>query len=138
MERGEAGERYILSSANLTVAAFFERLSRVSGVPAPRVPLPRSPLVATEITKLFGRAVAAIGGELPMDATTVDMGQHYWYCDAGKAMHVLGFTPRDLTDTLRDTVEDLVSRGVAHPRSGRYSDDDVRTDSTLPAGLLSS
>src|SRR5688572_20635018 len=31
-ERGRPGERYILNAQNLTVAAFFQRLSRVSGV----------------------------------------------------------------------------------------------------------
>jgi dihydroflavonol-4-reductase len=121
MEHGRAGERYVLSAANLSVSAFFDRLSRISGVPSPRLPLPRSGALAVGATRLFGKVVKSIGGELPMDAASVDMAQHYWYCDAGKAERELGFSPRDVTDTLRDTVADLVDRGAANPRSGTFA-----------------
>ncbi len=118
MERGEAGERYLLSAANLTLAAFFDRLSRISGVPAPKMMLPRSPAIATYATRLFGKVVQKIGGELPMDPTSVEMAQYFWYCDASKAIDKLGFAPRDVAETLRDTVSDLIERGVAHPHVG--------------------
>jgi dihydroflavonol-4-reductase len=131
MERGAPGERYLLSAANLSIAAFFGRLERITGVPAPAVRLPRSPALAVGVTELFGRAVKAIGGELPMDSISVELGQHYWYCDAAKAIRDLGFSPRDVTDTLRDTVEDLVLRGVAHPRHGGLG----RGDGLAPHGL---
>ena len=42
MERGRAGTRYLIGACNLTVADFFARLSRVSNVPAPWLPLPKS------------------------------------------------------------------------------------------------
>lgn len=42
MERGRPGRRYLVSACNLTVAEFFLRLERLSGVPSPRVPMPRS------------------------------------------------------------------------------------------------
>jgi dihydroflavonol-4-reductase len=122
MEKGVAGERYLLSAANLTVSAFFDRLERISGVTGPKLPLPKSRVLASEATRLFGDLVRKIGGELPMDAVSVEMAQYYWYCDAGKAIEKLGFSPRDVAQTLRDTVDDLVSRGVAHPRTGRFSE----------------
>jgi dihydroflavonol-4-reductase len=115
-ERGRPGERYLLNGANLTVPAFLDRLDRISGVRAPAAVLPRSRGLAVGATKLFGKAMKAIGGELPMSVESVEMAQYYWYCDSGKAMRELGFAPRDLTDTLRDTITDLVARGVAHPR----------------------
>jgi hypothetical protein len=52
-----------------------------------------------------------------MTVESVEMAQYFWYCDAGKAIRELGFEPRDLTETLRDTIEDLLARGVAHPRA---------------------
>lgn len=119
MTRGVAGERYLLNGANLTFESFFRRLSQISGVPAPRLPLPRSSFVASSATRLFARAVSKIGGELPMDPTSVEMATHYWYCDSALAAQVLGFSPRELGSTLRDTVNDLVDRGVAYPRNGR-------------------
>lgn len=40
MERGCAGERYILGNRNLSLREIFEILGRLTGVPAPRVKLP--------------------------------------------------------------------------------------------------
>jgi dihydroflavonol-4-reductase len=124
-ERGRPGERYLVSAANLSVAAFLQRLERLTGVPAPKVPLPRSPDVATFATALFNRAIRAVGGESPVSETSVDLGQHYFYVDARKAMEELDFEPRDPTETLLDTVTDLVERGVAHPRVGRFAGERV-------------
>jgi nucleoside-diphosphate-sugar epimerase len=115
-ERGHAGERYLMNAKNLTVAAFFQRLERLTGVPAPRIKLPGSPALALGLTDLFSRAVRAIGGEPPVDAASVEMAQYYWYCSSEKAERELGFVARDPGETLRDTVSDLVARGVAMPR----------------------
>jgi dihydroflavonol-4-reductase len=119
-EKGRAGERYLVSAANLSVSAFLDRLERITGVPGPRLSLPRSRTLAVEATRLFASAMKAVGGESPVDPVTVEMGQLHWYCDATKAITELGFAPRDPAETLRDTVSDLVSRGVAFPRGGRY------------------
>jgi dihydroflavonol-4-reductase len=118
-ERGRPGERYILNAQNLTVAAFFQRLSRISGVPAPFLRMPASRPLAIGIGRLFTRAVRSIGGEPPVDEVSIEMGQYFWYCDASKAERELGFRPRDPGETLRDTVEDLVARKVAFPKSSR-------------------
>jgi dihydroflavonol-4-reductase len=116
LEAGRPGERYLLSAQNLTVSAFFSRLERITGVPAPRLRMPRSPALSTAAHGLFSRAVRALGGEPPVDETSARMGQLFWYCDPAKAERELGFTPRDPGDTLRDTVQDLLDRGVAVPR----------------------
>ena len=115
-ERGRAGERYILNGQNVTVAAFFQRLSRLSGVAAPMLRMPGSRPLAVGIGKLFTRAVRAIGGEPPVDEVSIEMGQYFWYCDGGKAERELGFSPRDPGETLRDTVNDLVARKVVFPK----------------------
>jgi len=115
-ERGRPGERYILNAQNTTVAAFFQRLSRVSGVPAPLLRMPGSRPLAIGIGKLFTRAVRAIGGAPPVDEVSIEMGQYFWYCDGAKAERELGFSPRDPGETLRDTVNDLVERKVVFPK----------------------
>jgi dihydroflavonol-4-reductase len=120
-ERGRPGERYILNAQNLTVAAFFQRLSRVSGVAAPMLRMPGSRPIAIGIGKLFTRAVRAIGGEPPVDEVSIEMGQYFWYCDGSKAERDLGFSPRDPGETLRDTVDDLVARKVVFPKRSRVS-----------------
>jgi len=115
-ERGRAGERYILNAQNLTLAAFFQRLERISGVKAPLFKLPESRPLALGIGHLFTKAVRAIGGEPPVSEASIEMGQYFWYCDASKAERELGFRPRDPGETLRDTVDDLVARKVVFPK----------------------
>jgi dihydroflavonol-4-reductase len=105
MEQGKPGERYLLGGPNWTVETFFGRLSRIAKVPAPKVKLP-------EKLALFGAGLLEgiakwRGVEPPIDRVSVEMGQHYWYLDAGKARRELGFTTRDPQETLLDTVRYL-------------------------------
>jgi len=122
-ERGRAGDRYLLNAKNLTIAAFFQRLERLTGVRAPRLRMPASRPLALGINSLFSRAVRAIGGSPPVDEVSVEMAQYFWYCDAAKAERELGFSPRDPGETLRDTVDDLLARGVAHPKPETSAED---------------
>ena len=85
---------------------------------SPRLRLPASRPLALGLNDLFNRAVRAIGGEPIVDQTTLEMAQYYWYCSAERAERELGWRARDTGATLRDTVDDLVSRGVT-PRSSR-------------------
>jgi dihydroflavonol-4-reductase len=117
MEKGRAGRRYLVSAANMTVDDFFGRLERVSGVPAPKLRLPRSLLLASVGTSLLERAAKAVRAELPVDRITAEMGQCFWYVDSTRARTELGFSPRDPNETLADTVSDLYARGVVWPRS---------------------
>jgi dihydroflavonol-4-reductase len=115
MDRGRPGERYLLGACNLSIREFCERLSRVSGVPAPVVPLPRSRSFARLAASWVEGAAARIGVEPPMDVQTAEMAQCFFYLDAGKAQEELGFRARDPSATLYDTVEDLRARGVVWP-----------------------
>jgi len=115
-ERGRAGERYILNAKNMTVAAFFQRLERITGVKAPALRMPRSRPLAIGVNRLFSKAVRAIGGEPPVDEVSVEMAQYFWYCSSSKAERELGFSARDPGETLLDTVDDLVTRKVVFPK----------------------
>lgn len=107
LEKGRGGQRYLVNGANMTVREFFERLERVSGVKGPRLPVPGSASLAGWSARLLARAVKTVGGELPVDATSAEMAQLFWYVDASKAERELGWKPRDPTETLADTVRDL-------------------------------
>jgi len=125
MDRGTAGERYLVGGYNWTFEEFFGRLERLTKVAAPllksRGPLP---LLAT-------RAQAALyrhwGRRPPVEPQSVEMAEHFWYFDSGKAARELGWVPRDATDTLFDTVKyirenllsnDAFSRSVPAVRAG--------------------
>lgn len=115
--KGQPGERYLLGAANMTFRDLFGRLERLSGVPAPRVSLPSAVNVAG--ARLLERLHAWRASEPPIDPRSVEMGEHFWYCDSTKARRELGFTPRDPQDTLFDTVRwlDAHVRGKGHPRT---------------------
>lgn len=117
MEKGKAGERYLLGAANMTIEAFFGRLSRISGVPAPKLRMPRSIGLAKAGAHLMERLQKHLPVDLPLDPVSAEMGQHYWYLDSTKARRELGWTPRDPLETLADTVSDLRDRGVSWPRA---------------------
>jgi dihydroflavonol-4-reductase len=116
MVRGRPGERYLVGACNLTIREFFGRLARVSGVPSPWLPLPRSRTVARVGAAWVERAAARLGVPPPIDPTSAEMAQCFWYLDAAKARAELGFRPRDPNVTLFETVEDLRGRGVVWPR----------------------
>lgn len=115
-EKGRGGERYLLSAANMSLAAFMSRLERLSGVSAPALRMPKGRAVGAASHGLMSYALAWVGLQPDVSAADVEMGQCYWYCDCSKAEAELGFAPRDAGLTLRDTVEDLIARGAAFPR----------------------
>ncbi len=121
LETGRAGERYLVGACNLTVRDFFARLSRISGVPAPWLPLPRSREIARIGARAMERLASRIGVAPRVDAASVEMAQCFWYLDASKAERELGWKSRDPNVTLHETVEDLRARGVVWPTddSGR-------------------
>jgi dihydroflavonol-4-reductase len=105
MERGKAGERYLLGGPNWTCKRFFGRLERVAKVRGPRLELPRR---LSEVgASLMSWAYEAAGRQPPIDRMSVEMGEHFWYIDSSKAERELGFEARDPQLTLHDTVKYL-------------------------------
>lgn len=106
MDKGEAGVGYLLTGANLPLRDFFLVLEGVSGVEAPRIGVPKSWLDISAIDAVFKHTSKwkSMGG---LEAQTYEMACHYWYVDAGRARRDLRFAPRELVETLRDTVADL-------------------------------
>jgi dihydroflavonol-4-reductase len=105
MERGKPGERYLLGGTNWTFAEFFGRLERMTKVPGPLV------RGRGHVTLWAAHAQAALyrglGKTVPIEPLSVDMAEHHWFFDSGKAARDLGFVPRDVTETLHDTVRYL-------------------------------
>lgn len=121
MEKGVGGRRYLLGACNLTLKELFARLERVSGVRGPILPMPRAPELARTGAQILERLSGRIGVPLPVDPVSLDMAHFYWYLDASRAENELGWTPRDPTETLADTVKDLGERGVVWPEPGGSS-----------------
>jgi dihydroflavonol-4-reductase len=130
MEKGQPGRRYLVGACNLTIRDFFARLERLSGVRAPVLPMPRLPTVARLGAPWMNRALRLVGGYSALDPVSLEMAQYFWYLDSTRAEKELGWTPRDATTTLADTIRDLYDRGVVVGPRRRLSD---ATAPTTPA-----
>jgi dihydroflavonol-4-reductase len=102
MERGAAGDRYLIGGPNWDFAKLFSRLERLTKVPAPRLHPPGA------VIEWGARAVDSLyrhwGKASPVDRISVEMSRYFWYLDASKAERELGFRSRDPGDTLYETV----------------------------------
>ena len=107
LTRGELYGKHLMG-VNLSMAEFFERLERLSGVSAPRLRLPSKVTVLG--AQLLERWAKARGQEPSVDAASVDIAEHWFWVDSRKAEQQLGFRARDLQQTLLDTVTDIVQR----------------------------
>lgn len=102
MERAPAGRTYLLGAANMTLLEFFEALEAITGIPAPSLPLPDR--AVSFGAKLLHGAMRSFGLDADVDPVSVEMARHYWYIDWSRARRELGFAPRPIDETLRDTV----------------------------------
>ena len=107
LTRGEVYGRHLMG-VNLSMPDFFERLERLSGVPAPRLKLPSRANVLG--AKLLEQVAKWRGTKPTLDPQEVDIGEHWFWLDASKAERELGFKARDVHETLHDTVQYLYTR----------------------------
>ena len=114
LDKGRHQERYLLGAVNWTVAEFFARLERLSGVSAPMFKVPKRVAIAgsnfiSSIYKNFNKPA-------PFEASEVEMGEYFWYFDSSKAEEELNFTVREPQETLQDTIkylrENFLGEGV--------------------------
>lgn len=103
MRSGRHGERYLLGSANWTFTEFFGRLERITKVPGPFVSLPSKLAVAG--ARAFDSLLRHWNVAPPVEPSEIEMAEHFWYLDDTKARRDLGFSPRDPSETLLDTVK---------------------------------
>jgi dihydroflavonol-4-reductase len=98
LDKGTAGERYILGGENLTVADMARRCLREAGMRKPVVVLPERAV----------RAAVRIAGALrlppPLPADLVGYACRYWFVDSTKARTELGFSTRPTDETIREVV----------------------------------
>ena len=112
-EKGEVGERYILSARNFTFDRLFADLARISGrehVPA-RVPAGAAMLVV--------ELVERTGVRLPVFTDEVRSARCWWTYRNTKARRELGFEPRPHEETLEDAVRWQMEQLGDRVRRGR-------------------
>jgi dihydroflavonol-4-reductase len=116
-ERGRVGERYILGGRNVTVGELLGLLARETGLPAPRVKVPRAAVYAAAALL---DAWAAVSGRPPLvTRANVRVLRYYLHVSSAKAERELGFSARPIEQAIRDAVSDLERRGCIKPRRAR-------------------
>lgn len=108
-ERGKVGERYILGSENLTLRQILEKLSAISGRPAPTVQLPWIVALTAGVVNTAWSAVTGQEPRVPLDA--VRMAHKKMWVSHAKAERDLGFHPSPAELGLRRAVEWYRSNG---------------------------
>ena len=104
-ERGESGERYIISAGELSLQEMFETIGEVTGVSAPAA-APRW------LVRLLGRLFDPIGKLLHWNPPLSRERVHYIYdrcvrVDGSKAKRDLGWQPRSVKTTLQEIARQL-------------------------------
>jgi len=97
-ERGRPGERYILGGENVHWVDLVERVSKLAGIRHPVLVIPR------DVAAAIAAAGSVSGGVIISPEAFALMAQD-WRYSSQKAKKELGYQPRGLADTLRETVE---------------------------------
>lgn len=101
--KGRIGEKYILGGENIRLAGIFEMLSKISGIPAPRLRLPYRPILAAA---WINEAFSAITGKEPLiPLAGVQMAKKLMYFSSKKAKMELGFEATSANSALERAVE---------------------------------
>jgi dihydroflavonol-4-reductase len=115
--RGQAGERYILGNANLSLAEIGHLLAEITGLPGPRL---RIPYAVAWLSAACLEGMSRLTGTAPrVSLTAVRMAKKRMYFSPAKAVRALGLPQTDPRTALRDAVEWFAAHGYAPLRARR-------------------
>lgn len=102
-QKGCPGRKYILGNANISLCGLFKMLQEITGIPAPKVRLPYTPvLMAAWMNEGFSRLT---GREPLIPLAGVQMAAHHMYFDSGRAVQELGLPQSPVKEALARAVE---------------------------------
>jgi dihydroflavonol-4-reductase len=119
-EKGKVGERYLLGGENLTLKQMLDTLSKITGLPAPRLKIPhRLALGVAYANTLFSRM---IGREPGIPVEGVKIARHMMFVDCSRAQRELGFKAGPVSAALERAVRWYESNGyIAKGRAKRMA-----------------
>lgn len=111
--RGRTGECYLLGNRNLTMRSFYRLMSEIIGVAPPRVPVPRTMMLAAGFLGSTA-AKAAVYRDRPVPELTWAVarnGNRRTYYDCSKAQRELGLGQRPVYESFEAEWRWLVDNG---------------------------
>ncbi|MBT0654313.1 hopanoid-associated sugar epimerase [Geomobilimonas luticola] len=110
-DRGRIGEKYILGNENLTLRQIFALLEELTGLAAPRVRLPHTPIL---LAAYLNEGLSRLTGKEPLiPLAGVQMAKKFMYFDSRKAVRELGLPQKPAREALARAVEWFRSNGYA-------------------------
>jgi len=112
-EHGHSGERYLLGSVDVSHKVIGKLIADITHTPIPVIPVPAfvTPMIAFGAGLLRGAGV-----DLPIDSTQLRLAAKNLYYDCHKAQRELGEPQVELRQSLQDTYDWYVQRGVIPAR----------------------
>lgn len=102
-QKGLVGQKYILGNANLTLRDIFDLLQDISGLSAPKVRLPYTPIL---LAAYLNEGLSRITGREPLiPLAGVQMAAKFMYFDSSKAVRELGLPQMPIRDALVQAVD---------------------------------
>jgi dihydroflavonol-4-reductase len=111
MEKGRQGERYILGCRNLMLKEVFDILSKLTGVKAPSLRLPRSLILPLAHMNQWIAQLTGQPPRIPLDG--VRMAKYRMHYDCSKALRELGMPQTPPETALEKAVRWFRSHGYA-------------------------
>ncbi|MBX3318502.1 MAG: NAD-dependent epimerase/dehydratase family protein [Nitrospira sp.] len=111
MEKGRQGERYILGSTNLLLREVFEILSKLTGVKAPALKLPRGAVLPLAYLNHWFANLTGLPPRIPLEG--VKMAKYKMHYDCSKAVRELGLPQNPPEIALEKAVRWFKSHGYA-------------------------
>jgi dihydroflavonol-4-reductase len=110
LERGRAGERYILGGEDVPLSAMLAEIARQLGRKPPAVKLPVAPLFPLAWAS---EAWARVSGREPfLTADTLRMARHHMYFSSAKAERELGYTARPWPEVIGEALAWFRTHGM--------------------------
>lgn len=108
LKYGKSGERYILSSENLTIRQLFQTIADCAGVTAPKILMPDWLLHGIGGT---GDLLYRIGLDIGVSRTNAHTATMFHWFDHSKAQKELNFNPRPATYAIENSVKWMRDNG---------------------------
>jgi dihydroflavonol-4-reductase len=121
LEAGAVGRSYILGGENYTLERLLRTLAETTGLPAPRVRVPRAlSLGVAHVSEFVEGTVLGRHPTVPVEAARMSTTRMAF--DDARARRELGYAPRPARDALRDSARWFVDEGFVRPaRADRIS-----------------
>jgi len=119
-EKGKVGERYLLGGQNLTLKQMLDAISKITGLPAPKLKIPHGlALGVAYASTVFSRL---LGREPGIPVEGVKIARHMMFVDCSRAQRELGFKAGPVAAALERAVRWYVANGyIAKGRAKRMA-----------------